>query len=266
MSIFICDVCSKEFSNKQSLGGHKSAAHKNKPRYSVKRKITKKDKDLKYFCQYCNRETTNPGANKKHEKTCQENPDPTKYKYHNKGGKKGIPACNIGLTKETSEIIAKSAKENSVKFTGKNNPFYGKKHTEETKLKISESRKKFIQENPHMSPWVYSHYTKRRSYAERYWKRVFNTYGVKFEEQYPVSLYCLDFAILEAKIDVEIDGEQHYYDQRIVDSDKRRNEYLENLGWKIIRIRWSEYKKLINKQDRKRYVKKIIEEIHAPVA
>lgn len=29
----------------------------------------------------------------------------------------------------------------SQKFTGKNNPFYGKKHTEETKQKISESRK-----------------------------------------------------------------------------------------------------------------------------
>src|SRR3546814_4629172 len=49
-------------------------------------------------------------------------------------------------------------------------------------------------------------------------------------------IYSLDFAIIPSKIDLEIDGEQHYVDQRIVDSDKRRTEYLESLGWKTIRV------------------------------
>lgn len=50
---------------------------------------------------------------------------------------------------------------------------------------------------------------------------------------------------------MEIDGEQHYYDKRIVESDKRRNEYLSNNGWKIIRIRWAKFKKmsLLEKKD-----------------
>jgi len=48
------------------------------------------------------------------------------------------------------------------------------------------------------------------------------------------------------KINIEIDGDQHYYDNKIVESDIRRNKYLESLGWDIIRIRWSEYKKMDN--------------------
>jgi very-short-patch-repair endonuclease len=45
-------------------------------------------------------------------------------------------------------------------------------------------------------------------------------------------------------IDVEIDGEQHYLDCRICKSDSERNEYLRNLGWTVIRIRWARYQRL----------------------
>lgn len=258
MNVFICDVCSKEFISKRALGGHKSAAHKDGPRYSVKRTVVQKSKE--YFCQFCNRKTINAGANKKHENTCKNNPKPVKYRYHNKGGR--VP-WNKGLTKETSYTIRKYSENNSINYRGENNSFYGKKHSEETKDKISKSRKKFIEENPHMSPWVYSHYTKRKSYAERYWKKIFTTFGLNFEEQHPVSRYCLDFAVLEYKIDIEIDGEQHYHDQKIVKSDIRRTEYLESVGWKVIRIRWSDYKKLPTKHDRKQYIISILNEIRS---
>lgn len=80
-------------------------------------------------------------------------------------------------------------------------------------------------------------------------------------EQYPIHTYQLDFALVEEKINIEIDGDQHYLDQRIIKSDKRRTEYLETHGWKIIRIRWSEYKKLVDKQDKMDYVNNIINEI-----
>ena len=42
---------------------------------------------------------------------------------------------------------------------------------------------------------------------------------------------------------VEIDGEQHY-SEYMIEHDIERTLYLENLGWKGIRIRWSEYQKL----------------------
>lgn len=56
------------------------------------------------------------------------------------------------------------------------------------------------------------------------------------------------------KIDLEIDGDQHHLDPRIVESDERRNAYLTGLGWKIIRIRWSDYQKLIDKKTFVEYI------------
>jgi DNA-directed RNA polymerase subunit RPC12/RpoP len=76
MTVFICEICSKEFVSKQALGGHKSAAHKNGSRYSHKRKLTQKCHV--YQCQFCGKETTNPGANKAHENRCLDNPNPSK--------------------------------------------------------------------------------------------------------------------------------------------------------------------------------------------
>jgi very-short-patch-repair endonuclease len=61
-------------------------------------------------------------------------------------------------------------------------------------------------------------------------------------------------------IDLEIDGNQHYLDERIVESDKRRTEYLENQGWTIVRVRWSEYQKL-SKHDRESYVADLIAQL-----
>jgi very-short-patch-repair endonuclease len=137
----------------------------------------------------------------------------------------------------------------------------GRKHSQETKEKISKARRKYLTENPDMVPYKLNHYSKGPSYPERYWKKILNKANINYVEQYQIHTYQLDFALVERKIDIEIDGDQHYLDQRIVESDKRRNEYLESLGWKIIRIRWSEYKKIVDKQDRIAYVNNIINEI-----
>lgn len=161
---------------------------------------------------------------------------------------KYIKAKQLGLPKPeiSEETRLKMSKSNS-------HP-----HTEETKKKISESRIKFLSENPQMVPYKLNHYSKGRSYAEEYWKNVLDSNDMIYEEQYQIRTYQLDFAFTDKKIDLEIDGDQHYLDKRIVESDKRRNQYLEELGWKIIRVKWSEYKKLTNKID---YINIIIKEI-----
>lgn len=132
---------------------------------------------------------------------------------------------------------------------GKEGTFKGKKHSEETKNKIRESRIKFLEENPDKVPYKLNHYSKGRSYAEEYWKNVLEANDIEFVEQYPINLYSLDFAILSKKIDLEIDGDQHYLDPRIVESDKKRDYFLSEMGWKIIRVKWSFYKKLDNKAE-----------------
>jgi very-short-patch-repair endonuclease len=128
-------------------------------------------------------------------------------------------------------------------------------HSEETKKKISAQRIKFLRENPDKVPYKLNHYSKGRSYAEEYWKVILDTHNLSYDEQYQIGPYQLDFAFPKIKIDLEIDGDQHYLDKRVIESDQRRNKYLEELGWTVIRVKWSEYKKL---EDKKSFVNKIL--------
>lgn len=52
-----------------------------------------------FICQFCGRETTNVGANAKHEKHCKSNPNYVKaYRSPNAGAKKGCTPWNKGTT------------------------------------------------------------------------------------------------------------------------------------------------------------------------
>lgn len=86
----------------------------------------------------------------------------------------------------------------------------------------------------------YTQIEKRKSYAEQYFESIF----IKAERNYHVGRYFLDFAWIDKKYYVEVDGEQHYTDEGI-EHDRIRTEQLKELGWVCIkRIRWSEFKKL----------------------
>ena len=119
------------------------------------------------------------------------------------------------------------------------------KLSDDTKKKISNSRKEYLKNNPDKVPYLLNH-SRNESYPEKYFTDVFTERKIDIVKSYRIGLYELDFCILDKKIDIEIDGEQHYLDSKIIDSDKRRNKYLEDLDWSIIRIRWSEYKQLDN--------------------
>ena len=101
-----------------------------------------------------------------------------------------------------------------------------------------------------MVPYVLNHSSKQ-SYPERYFEDVFGKENIDLKYHLQVNKYELDFYNTEKMIDVEIDGEQHYLDCRIRKSDSERNEYLRNLGWTVIRIRWARYQRLskIQKQN-----------------
>jgi very-short-patch-repair endonuclease len=129
-----------------------------------------------------------------------------------------------------------------------------------TKEKLSIFRKQFLLDNPEKAPYRLNHYSKGPSYAEKYWTDVLTNNEIAYEPEFQVGLYSLDFKI--GMIDLEIDGEQHYVDPRIVESDKRRTEYLESLGYTVLRIRWSEFqRKSLDK--RKEFVSSIIDQLIA---
>jgi very-short-patch-repair endonuclease len=121
----------------------------------------------------------------------------------------------------------------------------GRQHSIESKRKISLSRKKFLVKNPDMVPYKLNHKHKKISFPEQYFKECF---GDVFHYQYRVGLYELDFADIENQIDIEIDGDQHFLDERIMLHDQKRNKELSELGWKIIRIKWSSFQKLSRKE------------------
>lgn len=60
-------------------------------------------------------------------------------------------------------------------------------------------------------------------------------YGYKFLRQYIIGQYIIDFICREKKIIIEIDGGQHNEEQNII-YDKKRTEFLENLGYKVVRF------------------------------
>lgn len=184
--------------------------------------MNNKDKIKK--CKYCDYENENSQKVGGHIASCKENPN-----YQSRIGKL---------------IIASS----------------GRKLSDDTKSKISASRIKYLKENPDKVPYRLNHSSKE-SYPESYFNEVFINANLSFERYYYFGVYELDFCIVDRKIDIEIDGSQHKYDIKVINSDERRNKYLEENGWDIIRIDWKNYQKL-NKEDKEKYISDLINYIN----
>jgi len=214
--------------------------------------IIKNEKTGKYICPYCDKEYKKLGIKAHIWRMHGDGIDFDPYsKIENR------TSWNKGLSKETSDIIRKSSEKLSEGYKiGKwsNKGF----HTQETKDKISKSRIKFLKENPDKVPYVLNHYSRGESYPETYFREVLENNNIEFIQEKRESVYSLDFVI--GNIDLEIDGDQHYLDKKIVESDKRRTLFLENKGYSVIRIKWSDYQKL-NKQEKEHFVKELIEKL-----
>ena len=193
------------------------------------------------ICKYCGKECKNANSLRTHEILCKKNPNhqDSPFAKFNKIRAETTGAWNKGLTKETNEAVKRQAQ--SLSKSTKGRP--GRKHTEEEKQKISNSRKAYLSANPDKVPYLLNHSSKE-SFPETYFKELFIAEGIHLTYHHQINKYELDFCDLEKKIDIEIDGEQHYVDKRIVKSDIDRNNYLIELGWQVYRIRWSEYKKM----------------------
>ena len=164
---------------------------------------------------------------------------------HKKLFHKNHPAWNKGLTKETSNIVAKSAitlkqRYESGELVGS---FKGKHHSEKTKAQLSELRKEYLEKHSDKVPYLLNH-SSSISYPEQYFIDLFEKEKINLDYHYQCGKYQLDFYNLDKKIFVEIDGEQHYVDKKIIKSDKLRNQFFNEQGWSGLRIRWSFYQSL----------------------
>ena len=57
--------------------------------------------------------------------------------------------------------------------------------------------------------------------------------GFKFRRQHPVGNYILDFACIEVKLAIEVDGGQH---NELQVQDNLRTAWLETQGWRVLRF------------------------------
>lgn len=200
--MYTCKICGKSYDKKQSLAGHVSS-HNRGESYKIKRQSTKqKEKSDKHFCKYCGKEYPTGIALGGHTGSCIKNP--------------------------TSYIKYDKTKDN----------WKGRSHTEETKKKMSESMKLAHKEgrawNIGQSRW-----NNKQSYSEKFFETFLKNENIDYVSEHPVGIYSIDFAILDKKIAIEIDGKTHFTDDIVIERDKRKNSKLKEEGWFLLRIKWT---------------------------
>lgn len=159
--------------------------------------------------------------------------------------KKGKSVWNKGLTKETDERVKKQ--NDTFKKNLKEGKFIpkGRKHTQEIKDKISKKRIDFLLANPDKVPYLLNHSSKE-SYPEKIFREALIRNNIKgWIQEYRNGLYSYDFAFLDLKIDVEIDGGTHN-SEKVKLIDAKRDDWSNKQGWKVIRFTAKEIKNNID--------------------
>ncbi len=64
-------------------------------------------------------------------------------------------------------------------------------------------------------------------------------YGIHVRRQVPIGSYIADFAIHEAKLVIEVDGEFHYRPSRLA-ADVKRDRWLAGEGYRVLRFNTGE--------------------------
>lgn len=200
-------------------------------------------------CRFCGKLCHNQNSLRNHERYCKENPqrqDTALMMWLQQHTPPDTPrvAWNKGLTKETSESVAKHARSLKASIaSGKVIPSWrGRKHTPEQKEQVARSLRAYYLAHPESNPWTLP---SQYNYAEQVFADAMTQANISFQRQYSIIGYYLDFAFPNIRSYIEIDGERHYTDPRQVRHDKIRTEALANAGWRLIcRIRWKVFRKL----------------------
>ena len=189
-------------------------------------------------CPYCNINLSDVKNVGSHIKWCKKNPKRQQYLDKLKETRKKYKLTGSKLIERNNKIkIAwKDGKYDNVNHVS----FKGKKHTEETKRKISESRKKYLSNNPDKHVWKYNN--KFISKPCEILKLKLKENNISFIEEYSISndrFYSIDIAFPNKKIGIEINGNQHYRkDGKLKKYYQDRHNYFNDNNWTLYEIHY----------------------------
>lgn len=155
-------------------------------------------------------------------------------------------AHNGGLTwKQLSSKFGCSAstlyyavKRGDLQPRSKSEAMRGKKRsplTEKHRQNISDSRRRWLENNPDKVPYLINHSSKE-SYPEKIFRNALTAAKLDgWIQKYQHGIYQYDFAFIEAKLDIEIDGGTHTL-EKVKRIDARRDEWSRSQGWKVLRF------------------------------
>ncbi len=115
------------------------------------------------------------------------------------------------------------------------------KHSEESKKIMREKRLEFMKNNPDKTAWRLSNV----SYPEKLFIEYVESNGLNKKysiiREYSMFPYFIDFAFVNQKVAIEVDGSQHLLPERKKRDDKK-DKLLNELGWFVVRISEKEIK------------------------
>ncbi|QBQ76898.1 hypothetical protein WFK_00135 [Escherichia phage vB_EcoM_WFK] len=204
------------------------------------------------ICKHCNMEfdiSNKPkGWMANHTRWCKSNPKLELYKESSKSAIAAMNKARIASGNLNQYVVSKKtgvpvviSEETRQKLSAAS---LGREHSEEARIKISNARKKWLNENPDKHPWKKN--TKFKSVPCEFLKSKLIENGISFIEEYqPVKnrAYCTDIALIDKKIIIEVNGNQHYSNPKkkiLAPYYKERHDIIKSLGWEIYELHYAE--------------------------
>jgi len=207
-----CHICKKEFKTYKDLLNHYKEYHDitfiNKYDFIIKYKNYLKYNEDIPKCKYCGKNDIDCRSNRL-TNYCHD----CKHLY--------LSDIQKQIHKNNPQL-AENARQRRLKYLSDKSNFnstaFGKRANKELSF---------------LEKWFYDNIIQKYNLTDKY--TIIN--------EYTESIYFLDFAFINIKLDVELDGKCHFNnDNKRIEHDIERDNFLINKGWNIYRISWNDVK------------------------